>query len=193
MSSRVTRVVISSAGRPAGTTPAAYEARFPADLLEVTAVRLVNATIPYPAPLLVPGAFVVLRVSDMEATVSNDDVLNRAFAALPCIDDVHNCMPVSYTPVRPIRRLGRMRISIVDKAGEPVDFLGADHILQFDIEHGDSSQATGMIVPVIEATQAPEDPPAATDEIQPAVDPFAALGAELTELLKAGDKSVRQV
>lgn len=183
--------MISSAGRPAGTTPDAYEARFPADILEVTAVRLVAATIPYPAALRVPGAFVVLRVGDMEATVSNDNVLNRAFAAIPCLDDVHSCMPVSYAPVRPIRRLGRMRLSIVDAAGAPVDFAGADHILQFDIEHRDSSQSTGMIVPVIEAAQdAVEDPPPgpALDDLQPAVDPFAALGAELSELLKAGDK-----
>jgi len=185
----VTRVVVSSAGRPAGTSPDAYDAVFPFAIPEVTAVSLVAATVPYPPSLLHPGAYVVLRVADMEVTVSNDNVLDRCFVALPCTDSMQKILPTAYSPARPMRRLQRMRVSFVDATGAPVDFAGADHILQFDVEHDDAAPSPGLIAPTIEARSVETvDPPAAeTTPPQPA-DAYSGLGAELSELLREGQK-----
>jgi hypothetical protein len=128
----VTRVVASSAGRTSGTIDR-YDAVLPWEIKGVTSVSLVAATIPYPERLLNSGAYVVLRIADMEVTASNDGVLDRCFVALPCVDNIQKILPTTYCPPRPIRKLAKLRISFVDAAGGPVD-LG-EHILQFDVEH----------------------------------------------------------
>jgi hypothetical protein len=130
----VTRVVASSAGRTGGEIHS-YDANLPWEIRGVTSVSLVAATIPYPPALLVPGAYAVLRIDGMEVTSSNDGVLDRCFVALPCVDNIQKVLPTTYYPSRPLRRLARFRVSLVDQAGAPIDFLGQEHILQFDVEH----------------------------------------------------------
>jgi hypothetical protein len=130
----VTRVVASSAGRTGGEINS-YDANLPWEIRGVTSISLVAATIPYPPALLVPGAYAVLRIDGMEVTSSNDGVLDRCFVALPCVDNIQKVLPTTYYPSRPLRRLGRFRVSLVDQLGVPIDFLGQEHILQFDVEH----------------------------------------------------------
>lgn len=184
---RTTRIVVSSAARAVGSA-AAYDADLPSEIRDVHAVTLMAVTIPYPAALLVPGAYVVLRIDGMEVTASNDDVINRAFVVLPCLDKIEKILPTTYTPVRPVRRLARLRVSFVDAAGALVDFQGAEHILQFDVQHGDAGPASGLMVPVLPAANsadAPVDPPPGPAVPEPAGD-APDFGTELDALLQEG-------
>ena len=187
MSTLITRVVVSSAARLSGTIDS-YDAIFPWEIRGVISVSLVSATIPYPEQFLVSGAYVILRIDGMEVSMSNDDVLDRCFVAIPCVDNIQKILPTTYSPVTPISRLFKMRVSFVDATGTAVDFgagPGTDHILQFDIEH------TGHVLPIPkDAVNAVAIMDAVSTESD--ADPYPFDGAdgtsELAMLIKEGDR-----
>ena len=103
MSTLITRVVVSSAARLSGTIDS-YDAIFPWEIRGVISVSLVSATIPYPEQFLVSGAYVILRIDGMEVSMSNDDVLDRCFVAIPCVDNIQKILPIISAAAR--RRFG---------------------------------------------------------------------------------------
>ena len=174
--SKTIRVVIGSASRASGTTDN-YVATVSTVLKGVLAVSLVSATVPWPEYLLNPGTYVVVRIDGMEVTTSNDNVLDRSFVALPCLDRIEKILPTTYRPVCPIPKLTQLRVSFVDSAGAPVAFV-SDHILQFDVTV--TGDLPGNTLPPLE----PDDPvPVPSDNRDWSL---AEMSTELAELLQGG-------
>ena len=96
---------------------------------------LYSVKAPFPVDLR-PDKAIILRIDNMEATTSNDQVIDRTFAVLPT-SHLHKCLPVCYRPPTDyIGKLELMKISFLRMDGTPYNFLNQENYLQFEFEHG---------------------------------------------------------
>lgn len=84
-----------------------------------------------------PNNTVIINIDTMPVKVSNNNVLNKAFAVLP--HHLHNALTSDTYSIKktfnpPMGRIDKLRIRFQDINGNPYDFQNRDHILEFTFE-----------------------------------------------------------
>jgi len=91
---------------------------------------------------LKPDCFSILRIRELENIRSNSTPLDRAFAVIPMSaeqnKDVHInadgcCSPFVKYFNPPLSRLDRFTFEFIDKQGNPINFEGLEHYMEFRI------------------------------------------------------------
>jgi len=86
---------------------------------------------------LTPNNTIIMNIDTMPVKVSNNNVLNKAFAVLPpqlnnvLTSDIYS-IKKSFNP--PMGRIDKLRIRFQDVNGQPYDFQNRDHLLEFAFE-----------------------------------------------------------